>query len=159
MLKDLSSYSTPTQFWAAMARDKDVYLSDNQGNPIPASEIPSRIGDMHLDDPYRSLSEWVRDDYGCVRACVRRGCPTVQSLCAIQTPAASRPRHALTSTVGGVRCGRAARCLRYIKCTDDTASFPQCGGSDANPPFLEFIWVTATALPPLPPTCPRAHVG
>lgn len=89
---DFSSASSMESFWEMMTTNNLVYLKDNKGDNITSQDIPNSVQAITLDDPFRSLSEYVRDSYG------------------------------------------------YIKCSDDTASLPQCAGGGGNPPFLEFVW-------------------
>jgi len=52
-------------------RDSDyVWTQDNQGNPISTplkDSIPDSLGNIVNDDPFRSVSEWVRDNYGFIK--------------------------------------------------------------------------------------------
>lgn len=63
---DLSN--TGGQFWSNMSARGLVWQQNNEGEPISGfSQIPKSINDMNLNDPYRTVSEWVRDDYGYIK--------------------------------------------------------------------------------------------
>eukprot|EP00996_Jenningsia_fusiforme_P000772 NODE_1699_length_1437_cov_41.849424_g1533_i0.p1 GENE.NODE_1699_length_1437_cov_41.849424_g1533_i0~~NODE_1699_length_1437_cov_41.849424_g1533_i0.p1 ORF type:complete len:351 (+),score=69.06 NODE_1699_length_1437_cov_41.849424_g1533_i0:54-1055(+) len=62
--EDLSRYSN-ANFWAKMESDGNVWLYDNYGKPISVAQLPPSI--KHLsDDPYRTLAQWARSQYGFV---------------------------------------------------------------------------------------------
>lgn len=64
---DFSNASSPMAFWTMMQSASLVYLKSNTGTPIAVAAIPSTVGGITHDDPYRSLSEWVRDAYGYIK--------------------------------------------------------------------------------------------
>eukprot|EP00039_Didymoeca_costata_P021028 m.343160 g.343160 ORF g.343160 m.343160 type:complete len:291 (-) comp22431_c0_seq1:64-936(-) len=56
-----------SDFWGEMKKMGLVWMHDRMGNNISNySDIPPVVTECQ-DDPYRSLSEWVRDDYGYVK--------------------------------------------------------------------------------------------
>ena len=64
-----------TAFWEAMDRNSWVWKEDNKGQPFTTNlqdAIPASLTAIVQDDPFRSFSEWVRDDYGYVK-CVASG--------------------------------------------------------------------------------------
>eukprot|EP00729_Bicosta_minor_P006476 gene6476-256_t len=51
-----------TSFWSLMKKEKLVWMEDNTGAPLSSvKDIPSAVANIKLDDPYRTMSEWVRD--------------------------------------------------------------------------------------------------
>lgn len=62
--KDLSM----TVFWEEMQKEKRSYNSDNKGIPnMNFTLLPEDMGGL-LNDPYRTLSRWVRESCGYVKA-------------------------------------------------------------------------------------------
>eukprot|EP01005_Ploeotia_sp_CARIB1_P000654 NODE_189_length_1236_cov_429.799820_g185_i0.p1 GENE.NODE_189_length_1236_cov_429.799820_g185_i0~~NODE_189_length_1236_cov_429.799820_g185_i0.p1 ORF type:complete len:266 (-),score=62.43 NODE_189_length_1236_cov_429.799820_g185_i0:437-1180(-) len=55
---NLQNYTT-SQFWTYMKEQAWVYLTGNTGQPITPDDLPATL-DTLLDDPYRSLSGFVK---------------------------------------------------------------------------------------------------
>lgn len=77
-LHDLRSTTEPDNFWAEMMNNGWVWMEDNRGQPLQSgpggapwyTTIPTTISASFADDPFRSFSEWVRDDYGYIKCMI-----------------------------------------------------------------------------------------
>jgi len=59
VVEDFSQFSQ-NYFWSEMQKRHWLHLYDEHGNgPLPISKLPKKLSRMK-DDPYRSLSAWVR---------------------------------------------------------------------------------------------------
>lgn len=55
-------------FWETMIQSSDpkmVWLKDDKGNPIEPAQLPETLSALR-NDPYRTLSAWVRDSHGYI---------------------------------------------------------------------------------------------
>lgn len=53
-------------FWAYMEKNNFTWLYDNRGQPIHPRQLPSDLAGL-ADDPYRTLSRWVRESCGYIK--------------------------------------------------------------------------------------------
>jgi hypothetical protein len=60
---DNLSNVNPDEFWIRLERNNELYLGDQNGNPIARNEIPAAVKDMS-NDPFRSLAGAVRESCG-----------------------------------------------------------------------------------------------
>ena len=60
---DNQSDATPDVFWKRMQANNEVYLKDQEGNPITPRDLPASIRDLS-NDPFRSLAGAVRKSCG-----------------------------------------------------------------------------------------------
>ncbi len=62
-------------FWQYMQANNFAWLYSREGDPIGAGDLPARLSDIE-DDPFRTLSRWVRDSCGyikCGKVCGGKG--------------------------------------------------------------------------------------
>eukprot|EP00697_Spironema_sp_BW2_P004076 gnl/Spiro4/15491_TR8343_c0_g1_i1.p1 gnl/Spiro4/15491_TR8343_c0_g1~~gnl/Spiro4/15491_TR8343_c0_g1_i1.p1 ORF type:complete len:232 (+),score=82.93 gnl/Spiro4/15491_TR8343_c0_g1_i1:282-977(+) len=60
------SNMTSDAFWAQMIATNNTYLRDERGNAITLEQLPHSLKYMR-DDPFRALSEYVRDGHGYIK--------------------------------------------------------------------------------------------
>lgn len=53
-------------FWAYMEAHNFTWLYDHRGQRIQPNQLPTRLADL-ADDPYRTLSRWVRESCGYIK--------------------------------------------------------------------------------------------
>lgn len=56
----------PAVFWRYMVNNNFTWLRDNRGRAIPPDELPHGFDEIG-DDPFRTLSRWVRDSCGYIK--------------------------------------------------------------------------------------------
>jgi len=62
-ITDNLSGATPDAFWKQLEANNEVYLKDQNGNPITPQDLPSSIKDL-TNNPFRSLAGAVRESCG-----------------------------------------------------------------------------------------------
>ncbi len=60
---DNLSDAQPDDFWKHLEENNEVYLKDQNGNPIPPHELPASVKDLS-NNPFRSLAGAVRESCG-----------------------------------------------------------------------------------------------
>lgn len=63
---DQSMVERESALWQYLGEHQEVWLFDNEGHPITGSDLPLGLEYM-ADDPYRTVSRWVRDSCGYVK--------------------------------------------------------------------------------------------
>jgi len=63
---DNLSGTTVDDFWKRLEANNQVYLEDENGNPLTPNDLPSSVKDL-TDDPFRSLAGVVRESCGFVK--------------------------------------------------------------------------------------------
>ena len=60
---DNLSDAQPDDFWKHLEENNEVYLKDQNGNPIPPHDLPASVKDLS-NNPFRSLAGAVRESCG-----------------------------------------------------------------------------------------------
>ncbi len=62
-IADNLSDAKPDAFWSELEANNEVYLKDQNGNPITPQDLPASVKDL-VDNPFRSLAGAVRQSCG-----------------------------------------------------------------------------------------------
>lgn len=63
---DQSTVERESSLWRYLSEHHEMWLFDNEGRPITGSDLPLGL-EYIADDPYRTVSRWVRDSCGYVK--------------------------------------------------------------------------------------------
>jgi len=81
---DFRNLTKPGEFWATMQATGNVYLKNEYGQPVQPEQIPAGLKQLH-DDPFRTLSKWVRNSYGYIK-CGKQGTENLPQCQRSKTP-------------------------------------------------------------------------